>query len=58
MAHIQDDFAAYTTIGERVAPPTEQRKPVHASSAGPSFTVPPKLEVSAKDRGRRWSWSR
>ncbi|BGP34253.1 hypothetical protein JCM10296v2_006068 [Rhodotorula toruloides] len=44
MAHIQDDFAAYTTIGERVAPPTEQRKPVHASSAGPSFTVPPKLE--------------
>ncbi|BGP26617.1 COP9 signalosome complex subunit 7 [Rhodotorula toruloides] len=44
MAHLQDDFVAYTTIGERVAPPTEQRKPVHASSAGPSFTVPPKLE--------------
>lgn len=51
MAHIEDDFAAYTTIGDRVAPPAEQRKPVHASSVGPSFTVPPKLEVRAR---RAW----
>ncbi|BGP18665.1 hypothetical protein JCM10213v2_006731 [Rhodosporidiobolus nylandii] len=43
MAAIQDDFAAYTTIGERVAPPVEQksRKP---QGTGPAFGVNSKLE--------------
>ncbi|POY72316.1 hypothetical protein BMF94_4618 [Rhodotorula taiwanensis] len=44
MADLQDDFAAYTTIGERVAVPQDERKPVQAKSAGPAFTLPPALE--------------
>ncbi|GAA5991650.1 hypothetical protein JCM10908_001073 [Rhodotorula pacifica] len=45
MAALQDDFAAYTTIGERVAVPAEERKPVHSRpTAGPSFATPVQLE--------------
>lgn len=46
MAAIEDDFAAYTTIGERVAVPAELRKPVQSRTAGPSFALDPHLEVS------------
>ncbi|GAA5974774.1 hypothetical protein JCM11641_007260 [Rhodosporidiobolus odoratus] len=44
MAEIQDDFAAYTTIGERVAPPTDIKKPLASTLTGPSFALNPKLE--------------
>ncbi|KWU45982.1 hypothetical protein RHOSPDRAFT_32462 [Rhodotorula sp. JG-1b] len=44
MAAIEDDFAAYTTIGERVAVPAELRKPVQSRTAGPSFALDPHLE--------------
>lgn len=46
MAAIEDDFAAYTTIGERVAVPSELRKPAQSRTAGPSFALDPHLEVS------------
>ncbi|GAA6061965.1 hypothetical protein JCM10212_005209 [Sporobolomyces blumeae] len=45
MAHIEDDFAAYTTIGDRVDPASSVPT-VKSSSApqGPKFGVPAKLE--------------
>ncbi|GAA5967038.1 hypothetical protein JCM3765_003686 [Sporobolomyces pararoseus] len=45
MAQIEDDFAAYTTIGDRVtsAPSTSTPKPT-SSTQGPKFGVPSKLE--------------
>ncbi|GAA5850241.1 hypothetical protein JCM3766R1_001370 [Sporobolomyces carnicolor] len=51
MAHIEDDFAAYTTIGDRVAPPSGSSSSASAATtatrpapAGPKFGVPAKLE--------------
>lgn len=47
MAHIEDDFAAYTTIGDRVAPPSSSAvKQSSSTPQGPKFGVPAKLEVS------------
>lgn len=47
MAHIEDDFAAYTTIGDRVAPPSSSAvKQSSSAPQGPKFGVPAKLEVS------------
>lgn len=53
MAHIEDDFAAYTTLGDRVAPPSGSSSSASAATtatrpapAGPKFGVPAKLEVS------------
>ncbi|GAA6005069.1 uncharacterized protein JCM10292_005551 [Rhodotorula paludigena] len=40
----QDDFAAYTTIGDRVAPALDRAAPKHPPAQGPSFALPPKLE--------------
>lgn len=53
MAAIEDDFAAYTTIGERVAVPAELRKPVQSRTAGPSFALDPHLEVSSSPLSAR-----
>lgn len=47
MTNMVDDFAATTTIGERVAPTGDVKKP-KATTTGPSFGVPSKLEVSGK----------
>ncbi|GAA6011125.1 hypothetical protein JCM11491_006735 [Sporobolomyces phaffii] len=45
MAHIEDDFAAYTTIGDRVAAPASATpKPASSAPQGPKFGVPSKLE--------------
>ncbi|GAA5827973.1 hypothetical protein JCM5353_002854 [Sporobolomyces roseus] len=45
MAHIEDDFAAYTTIGDRVAPPSSSAvKQSSSAPQGPKFGVPAKLE--------------
>jgi len=46
MAHIEDDFAAYTTLGDRVVPQTAPSLKKPASSQGPKFGVPTKLEVN------------
>ncbi|GAA5940622.1 PCI domain-containing protein [Sporobolomyces koalae] len=49
MAHIEDDFAAYTTIGDRVEPSAASSTRRAASSApqGPKFGVASKLEPFA-----------
>ncbi|GAA5883009.1 hypothetical protein JCM3774_001758 [Rhodotorula dairenensis] len=46
MAAVEDDFAAYTTIGDRVAVPHDVGQPTRARSAaaGPAFAVPAALE--------------
>ncbi|GAA5908440.1 hypothetical protein JCM8208_006196 [Rhodotorula glutinis] len=44
MSTDQDDFAAYTTIGDRTDQPQDLRAPLHARPTGPSFHPPPKLE--------------
>ncbi|GAA5901125.1 hypothetical protein JCM5296_006278 [Sporobolomyces johnsonii] len=44
MAHFEDDFAAYTTIGDRVVPAAPTSKPAQAAPQGPKFGVPAKLE--------------
>ncbi|GAA5930749.1 hypothetical protein JCM3775_003856 [Rhodotorula graminis] len=44
MSTDKDDFAAYTTIGDRTEQPQDTRAPLHARSSGPSFLPPPKLE--------------
>ncbi|BGP42325.1 hypothetical protein JCM10449v2_006330 [Rhodotorula kratochvilovae] len=44
MSADKDDFAAYTTIGDRTEQPAEARAPLHARPSGPSFAPPPKLE--------------
>ncbi|SCV71647.1 BQ2448_3235 [Microbotryum intermedium] len=50
MASMVDDFAATTTIGERIAAPTQHavRAP-KTGSQGPIFGVPPKLEIGLKE---------
>ncbi|ORY89057.1 hypothetical protein BCR35DRAFT_276155, partial [Leucosporidium creatinivorum] len=44
MSHMEDDFAATTTIGDRVAPPTPAPRKSTTGPRGPVFGVPPKLE--------------
>ncbi|GAA5842034.1 hypothetical protein JCM9279_002762 [Rhodotorula babjevae] len=44
MSTDKDDFAAYTTIGDRTDQPQDTRAPLHARPTGPSFHPPPKLE--------------
>ncbi|GAA5976108.1 hypothetical protein JCM21900_006779 [Sporobolomyces salmonicolor] len=44
MAHLEDDFAAYTTIGDRVVPAAPTKRPAQAGPQGPKFGVPAKLE--------------
>ncbi|GJN92353.1 hypothetical protein Rhopal_005383-T1 [Rhodotorula paludigena] len=54
----QDDFAAYTTIGDRVAPALDRAAPKHPPAQGPSFALPPKLEASRCRLARTRWWAK
>lgn len=45
MSKMEEDFAATTTIGERVAPAAPTARKTTQGTQGPSFGVPAKLEV-------------